>query len=377
MNSSHPSARRICNFSWLLGFATAILLALPPLMRAGYKLGFANLAADARDVLCFWRGKEERILPVPAELLPELKGLRAIFEKAGEPIPQKRHDNLLVQPDAELESVLRPDVRLRAFILRPDDPLNLNPPSVFLPAEAELSPSLADWLASRTLVSYLCSTDSTGMRRTLPEVRAAQRILVIGDSVAFGMGVDDEHTVVSALQRRLGESAQAINAGVGGYTGLHAARYARRLLARGGKYCALVYIACQNDFMGRAGGGDWVASAEKTMREIAALKPLFDDRVMVVLHTYLEYCGRDFFQRKGWQAEWVGKTDRLRQVLPDLCRDLGLEYADWTQMVAAEVARAKTSFAVFGLYVDRCHLSPYGNDLLAANLQTTIAKWGK
>lgn len=372
-----PAApRRLCKFSWLLGFGTAICLGILPLARAGYKLGFANLAADARDVLFFWRGKEERILPVPQELLPELTRLGAVFEKAGEPIPQRRHDNLLVRPDAELESVLRPGVRLRAFIMRPDDPVNLNPPTVFLPADAALSPALATWLTARVQVSYHCTTDSAGMRRTLPAVHAARRILIIGDSVAFGMGVDDEHTVASALQRRLESAAQVLNAGVGGYNGLRAARYARRLVAQGEQYDAAIYIACQNDFMGRAGGGDWNSAAEKTMREIAALKPFFRERVAVVLHTYLEYCGRDFFQRKGWPPEWMAKTDSLRAILPRLCRDQGVEYADWTELAAAEVARAKTLFAIFGLYVDHCHLSPRGNDLLAAHLAEVCARWG-
>ena len=39
---------------------------------------------------------------------------------------------------------------------------------------------------------------------TVPYVKSDRQILLIGDSVAFGVGVDDEHTVASYLQKLTG-----------------------------------------------------------------------------------------------------------------------------------------------------------------------------
>ena len=72
MSEAPRPARRLCKFSYALGVFSALVLLTPPLLRAGHKLGFANLLADARDVLCFWRSKESRVLDIPPEFVAEL-----------------------------------------------------------------------------------------------------------------------------------------------------------------------------------------------------------------------------------------------------------------------------------------------------------------
>ncbi|MFZ5802460.1 MAG: GDSL-type esterase/lipase family protein [Candidatus Omnitrophota bacterium] len=75
---------------------------------------------------------------------------------------------------------------------------------------------------SRAVISakLLYSINSHGLRS--PEIPYAkppgeQRVLVLGDSVAFGFGVSDEQTFSRILQEQLGEGYAVINAGVGGY----------------------------------------------------------------------------------------------------------------------------------------------------------------
>jgi hypothetical protein len=44
-----------------------------------------------------------------------------------------------------------------------------------------------------------------------------RRLLVLGDSVVFGLGVGDDETLPAVLRRRLGGAAEAVNLGVPGY----------------------------------------------------------------------------------------------------------------------------------------------------------------
>jgi len=95
----------------------------------------------------------------------------------------------------------------------------------------------------------------------------------------------------------------------------------------------------------------------------------------VVLHTYLEYHMRALLQRKGWPEEWNAKTAGLRAALPDLCRNAGFLFADWTDAVEEHRLARATGFAPFALYVDQCHLSAEGNDLLAEKIAGLVEAW--
>jgi lysophospholipase L1-like esterase len=59
--------------------------------------------------------------------------------------------------------------------------------------------------------------DHRGRRRTVPDLEADRRLFVLGDSFAFGWGVNDEETFSSRLAEALGSRARVVNAGVEGY----------------------------------------------------------------------------------------------------------------------------------------------------------------
>ena len=86
---------------------------------------------------------------------------------------------------------------------------------------------------------------------------------------------------------------------------------------------------------------------------------------MLIFHTYLEYNARDFFLEAGWSDDFVRKTSELRDLLPDLAREYGFIYSDWSDEVADFSKRERSIFARFALYADHCHLSPLGNRLMA------------
>lgn len=64
---------------------------------------------------------------------------------------------------------------------------------------------------------FRVSTDGRGFR-AMPAVGSPRhRVLLLGDSCTFGLGVEDDQTFAALLQNRL-EGVQCINAGVPGYT---------------------------------------------------------------------------------------------------------------------------------------------------------------
>ncbi len=81
--------------------------------------------------------------------------------------------------------------------------------------------------------SFYLSTDAQGFRQaTPPPPDARLRVLVTGDSTAFGVGVDDQEAWPSHLQALLAEHAatgvEVINAGVPGHSTLQAIRMAEK-----------------------------------------------------------------------------------------------------------------------------------------------------
>lgn len=77
--------------------------------------------------------------------------------------------------------------------------------------------------------SFTLSTDAQGFRRSGAEALGDRPILVVGDSTAFGVGVDDSDTWPARLEwllRAGGEEATVINAGVPGHGTVQAIRMA-------------------------------------------------------------------------------------------------------------------------------------------------------
>jgi len=79
-------------------------------------------------------------------------------------------------------------------------------------------------------IRFTVSTNRHGLRGPeIPSPKAGVRVLALGDSTAFGLGVDDDQTWPAVLQgllrERLGRPVEVINAGVPGYTAYQGMRY--------------------------------------------------------------------------------------------------------------------------------------------------------
>jgi lysophospholipase L1-like esterase len=79
-------------------------------------------------------------------------------------------------------------------------------------------------------IRFTFSTNSRGLRGPeVPRRKGAFRILALGDSTTFGLGVNDDETwpavLESLLREKTGRPVEVINAGVPGYTAFQGLRY--------------------------------------------------------------------------------------------------------------------------------------------------------
>ena len=360
-NSEGPLAKRTQLLTGIVAFAsgalcmTLMFVAVVVLLRLRPEIPsrFQHLLGD-----------EASVLEVPSDILEELREKRAVFDNAGDLTPQVEHDTILTQPDANLLFMLRPLVHLKSNVLAATGEMNLDPPLLYQLSSTSLSESGQQWVRAHSRMEFTYSTDQDGRRVTIPVVNSDRKLLIVGDSVAFGVGVNDEDTVASQLQQMLGTTASVINAGVGDYTGDQAFQMAEKL-SRTEKFAALIYIACQNDFETRE-------EVRPLLERFKSIANRFDGNVIVILETYLEYNGRDVLLAQGWSPSEIALTDQLRASFPNETRAMDFRYADWSDIVDEYRRSARSVLSPFALYVDHCHLSRIGTGLMAKQIHALL-----
>lgn len=99
-----------------------------------------------------------------------------------------------------------------------------------------------------------------------PEIRrdGPRRILVLGDSFAFGVGVDDDHALSARLGAQLGRTWEVLNGGVSGYSTDQELLWFEHLVSLRPE--AVILVVCDNDFS---------ANTEDAAYEVYR-KPVFD-----------------------------------------------------------------------------------------------------
>ncbi|MBW2667905.1 MAG: aryl-sulfate sulfotransferase, partial [Deltaproteobacteria bacterium] len=362
-NTSPEGGDRTAAIAFAVGLLTAGSIAIAFFVFLGIRLGFSAIWQEAGLVL----GGAEFDMPAP--LIEELTALEAVIGNADNPTGAREHDTMLVRGDAELAYVLRPGVSVDAYQVRSVDSMNIDPPVVYVRSSSRLSPALRDWLEQNTRVRYRYNVDADGFRRTVPEVEAKRKILMVGDSGLFGVGVDDDATIASNLQQLVGSDYRVVNAGVAGYDGDAAFRMARKLSDQD-DYALLVYVAHNNDFYEPR----HISNPDKArgvMANFESLRDRFPEGIVVGMLTFLEYTSEDVLLRQGWRRrERIEAADRLREALPAITRAAGFPFVDWSDIVDEVRQRERTIFAPWSLYVDHAHLSPRATRLFAERIHT-------
>ena len=86
---------------------------------------------------------------------------------------------------------------------------------------------LAGRFADGAPMRFTVTTDRRGLRKMPPVVDAKHRIVFLGDSCTFGLGVDDEQTFPAEIQRAI-PGAECINLAVPGYSAFQGRRVFER-----------------------------------------------------------------------------------------------------------------------------------------------------
>ena len=162
--------------------------------------------------------EDQLVIDMDEVTVDALRSIGGLVENANNPTKVKKHEGPLTQLDSTLGYRLRPNVLISNHMIAPKNAGNIDPPVVSYPRNAKLLQILSKWLDQNSRLTYIYSTDDNGRRLTLPRVVSDRKIIIVGDSVAFGVGVSDEQTVASHLQNIVAKSnIQVINLGVGGY----------------------------------------------------------------------------------------------------------------------------------------------------------------
>lgn len=365
-------ASRLSKPSFAAGLIAGLGVCLAALWYVERRVGLSHLWADLSPF-------ETASLDVPPRgLHAELIALGAVPDNLPNFTGTPEHGSFLVRPDSDLEYVLRPGVRADAFILRSRRDFNIDPPVLYLPAGAALSPALRAYLDAETRVRYQFSIDAAGHRTTTPEVAASRRVLVVGDSVAFGLGVGDGQTMASRLQQRAGGAYAVVNAGVAGYDASQIVKVAGRLSATS-PFDALVYVANMNDFAEEDDSEQRALDrANEVLQSVAALQPRMGGRLLVYFHGDIEFALRHLMNadRHGWTGPWVRHAGAVRARLRQLCAERGVGFVDGVELVDNGTPAMGTIFSPFAFYVDHAHLSPLGNEAAAAAIARALAGLG-
>ncbi|WP_271201447.1 SGNH/GDSL hydrolase family protein [Methylopila turkensis] len=252
---------------------------------------------------------------------------------------------------------VKPNLRKTAFFLRTNAFNPFDPPTIFHDVGKTLDPQLAAFFERYGTRPVSLSTNAQGERVTDPLIERPRKVLVAGDSVAFGAMVDDSETISSQLQKRDG-ARQYVNLGV---AGVDAEAILCRLEDAAQRYRdqidELVYVYCENDFQPKRPYGRPDEVIDR-LRQFAAREKI--GKVTVVFSPYIYMVAPELTRFSGhFGASYHYRAEERRE-LEQAVKAAGFRWVDIGLLAKEEEARSRTRYAIFSLFVDQNHLSPAG-----------------
>lgn len=253
--------------------------------------------------------------------------------------------------DPEYGKMMKPGVTfecgfLKSCILDPLDPITFT--KVLQPGRVT-DPAVDAFLKRYGFARTEVTIGADGWRRTVPLVERPDVIAVVGDSVAFGVGVADDETLASRLQQRQTDY-QFVNLAVPGTTHDSYLRRLERFLAqRPGALRGIVYVHCDNDYRGDVEPPDIVHAIGDFADRHALSHRAF------VYQVHVTRSMPDIFR--------VAKTEKFfarRHESRRLATERGFLFVDFYDIVQDYRARSGSLFASAALYVDHAHFSRLG-----------------
>lgn len=251
---------------------------------------------------------------------------------------------------------------LRSRILEPLDPLSFFRLSDSgLGTDARIEAFLDRYAFGRILVRI----GPDGWRRTVPERVCPDAVAVIGDSVAFGVGVEDGETIASRLQQRT-SGVQFVNLGVPGTSPpSYYLRLERFMAQRPGALRGLAYVHCENDYRNGIGPAD-----------VASMLGDFADRAGIAYRVFVYQVSMANSMPDVYRSGSVERSFSRRKECLEAARRRGFHAIDFYDIVRERRAASRSLLAGSSLYVDHSHFSREGIEAVVARIPAPPAPAG-
>jgi hypothetical protein len=264
--------------------------------------------------------------------------------------------------------ILKPNLHKTMIQVRSKDYSPLIPPTLFFNDDATLSDDAKAFISNYGLHASALHTNEFGERVTVPKVNSARKVLVAGDSLAFGASVDDQDTLASQLQGR-DSTRQYVSAGIPGGEATDVICAVEGASQRyHGQIDGLIYFYSPTDLSETAKYGmpdeflKWLKGfAER--ENIADVTVIFGTN----LKTVTPHLTPQFKQRKDWYRE--------ARALREGTLGAGYKFIGVADLALEEASKRKTDFAAFAMFMDAWgHLSPYGTSIVVDTIRNPQAQ---
>lgn len=293
-------------------------------------------------------------------LIPKM--IEASVGLINSPYPETQTDrSRLTRPDGTCES---PKVNLdeTSFFLRANLFEPLAPIAVHHPRNAKLAPELVKLFQDYGRGAHRLTTNPKGERVTVPFLEGPRKVLVAGDSPAFGTLLDDADTLASRLQAKDG-TRQYVNLGIPDASAEQILCNLTRATARyQGQVEEIVYLYSEDDFA----AGQKFGTPEEV---VTAIKELVRNgpaaKVSVVYMPSLYNIVPELTRYRGYAGERMPNPQAEGEQLKRQVSDAGFTWIDMGE-IALERSRIQGNpFSVFDNFADPKNLSAQGIGNLA------------
>lgn len=231
--------------------------------------------------------------------------------------------------------------------------------------DSSITQQIKEFTSKYAFQEVIHSTNEKGERITIPQVESQEIILVVGDSNAFSVMVNDDETLASVLQQRY-PKVKFINAGVTGGRITDTFQILReKLIDYGTKVKGVVYVHTENDWHGQQ-----LYTPKKLVEELNNF--LNEYKINYRVFVYTEYIYRtmpDIVRQDslgGKHSLSLGDYIRFKnETFKFLNQHENFVVVNVNDVVQEERERSGSLFAGFSLYVDHVHFSRKGIELLA------------
>lgn len=259
-------------------------------------------------------------------------------------------------------NVRKKSAQIRTHLFEPFDPV-----TAFWDVDAPLSPEVRAFLDKYAFRELSYTTNEHGERITLPAVDAEDLVLVAGDSIAAGTGVDDAETLASQMQAR-DASRRYVNLGCNAAHAKDTVRALERAAERyAGRIARLIYLYCENDFLPDEPYGEPEAVIE-FLRELVAANAIPDVTVVYAPYTYNVVPQITRFP--GSRGDGFPYHGAEKRRLRDAAGAAGFAWLDFMDIALGANRAGRSQFSALALFVDHAHHSPEGIRRLADRLDT-------